>query len=109
MTGGPERWQALRMVWIDAALATGQGLQRADLRAVFGVSVPTASSDLARFAALFPGRLAYDGRRKAYFAPAMSAPAFPEALRRAAVMAADAALLADMAVRRCDAPRGVAA
>jgi hypothetical protein len=91
MSGGPERWQALRLVWIDAALSAATGLRRCDLQAVFGVSIPTASADLARFAVLFPGRMAYDPRRKTHFAVPGTGPVFPDGLRRAAVRAGPSA------------------
>lgn len=82
--------QAMRLIWIDAFLAAGHALNRADLVQAFGISVPQASLDLAEFRRRWPWRLAYLADRKVYRAAAPDA-VFPAPLR-AQVLACAAAV-----------------
>lgn len=56
----------LRDVWIDGHLAEWGKVNRADICAAFGVSIPQASVDIGRFRAKFPSRCRYDTTTKAY-------------------------------------------
>jgi len=58
--------QAMRLVWIDATVEfTGQ-INRSNICASFGISIPQASNDLRVFQLLFPDRLIYDRSAKLY-------------------------------------------
>jgi hypothetical protein len=58
--------QVMRLVWIDWALDRAMALNRTQICAAFGVSIPTASADLQEFARRFPGRMIYDRSIKGY-------------------------------------------
>src|SRR5438105_12256825 len=63
------RWgQQRRLEFIDFRLWWDRRLNRSDLAEHFGISVPQASLDLARYLELAPANAAYDAREKAYFA-----------------------------------------
>lgn len=94
MSGAEEfltRGRVMRLIWIDAAICEGK-LVRDDICRAFGVSVPTASADLARFQAMFPWRMGYCRSRKGYFADPESGPATPQWWRVSVRQAADAAV-----------------
>lgn len=80
--------QLMRLVWIDAFLAAGHELNRADVMQAFGVSVPQASADIAEFRRRWPWRCTYDGSRKAYRAPRPGGAVFPADLRATVLAAA---------------------
>jgi len=63
------RFQATRMIWIDAWLERSPdlGLRRAHLQLAFDISTPQAALDFRRFAEAYPGRLFYDASKKGYF------------------------------------------
>jgi hypothetical protein len=75
---GPARWnQERRLEFIDFRLQWGGRLNRADLTAFFGISIPQASLDLARYMELAPNNIRYDKRAKIYkatpeFVPALT-------------------------------------
>lgn len=76
------RWsQEERLRFIEARLFWDGQVNRADLRAKFGTSIPQATLDLRRYAALAPDNLCYDPSRKTYaatelvFAPVFELPA----------------------------------
>ena len=60
--------QRFRVVWIDAMVARGFGINRADVTATFGVSKPQASTDLREHQRRFPGAMIYDTSLKRYTA-----------------------------------------
>lgn len=65
----PARWgQERRLEFIDFRLRWDGRLNRADLIAFFGISVPQASKDIARYMELAPGNLRYDASAKVYVA-----------------------------------------
>lgn len=69
----PARWgQERRLEFIDFRLRWDGRLNRADLIAFFGISVPQASKDIARYMELAPTNLHYDASARVYVA----APAF---------------------------------
>lgn len=77
----PERratnWgQQRRLEFIDFRLWWDRRLNRSDLTAHFGISVPQASLDLARYLELYPANATYDPREKAYFPTAEFRPRF---------------------------------
>lgn len=55
----------LRLVWIDMCLEQGN-LNRADIAAAFGTSIPQAAIDLKVFGEENPGSLEYDHRARTY-------------------------------------------
>lgn len=61
-TWGQER----RLEFIDFRLRWEGTVNRADLRAHFGISTPQASLDIAKYAKLAPKNLAYDRRSRTY-------------------------------------------
>lgn len=61
---GPDR----RLEFIDFRLRWDGRLNRADLVAFFGISVPQASLDIARYIELSPGNLVYDRSARVYMA-----------------------------------------
>ena len=68
----PAKWgQERRLEFIDFRLLWEGRLNRADLTSHFGISVPQASMDLARYQELAPGNLLYDRQQKTYI-PAAS-------------------------------------
>ncbi|HEV2570923.1 MAG TPA: WYL domain-containing protein [Beijerinckiaceae bacterium] len=72
-----------RLEFIDFRLLWEGGINRADIMAAFGVSVPQASKDLSLYEEKAPGNLQYDKREKRYFPSAAFRPRFlkPEADR----------------------------
>ena len=69
----PTKWgQERRLEFIEFRLLWEGRLNRADLTSHFGISVPQASMDLARYQELAPGNMLYDRQQKAY----ISAPSF---------------------------------
>jgi hypothetical protein len=72
------RFQAMRMIWIDAWLTRCPdiGLNRRHICFGFDLSVQQASHDLNLFDDLFPNRLVYNESVKAFFANPASSPAF---------------------------------
>jgi hypothetical protein len=68
----PTKWgQERRLEFIDFRLLWEGRLNRADLTSHFGISVPQASMDLARYQELAPSNLLYDRQQKTYI-PAVS-------------------------------------
>jgi len=71
------RWgQQRRLEFIDFRLWWDRRLNRSDLTEHFGISVPQASLDLARYLELHPENVTYDAREKAYFATEEFKPGF---------------------------------
>lgn len=70
---GPER----RLEFIDFRLRWDGRLNRADLIAFFGISVPQASLDIAKYTELAPRNLEYDRSAKVYVAGKAFKPMFP--------------------------------
>lgn len=71
------RWgQERRLAFIDLRLQYDGKLNRSDLTSFFGISAPQASQDLARYLALAPDNLWYDGRSKMYVATTQFSPKF---------------------------------
>lgn len=63
------RWgQDRRLEFIDFRLRWEGRLNRSDLMAYFGISVPQASLDISRYRELAPGNLAYDASARVYAA-----------------------------------------
>ncbi|WP_114947568.1 helix-turn-helix transcriptional regulator [Microvirga calopogonii] len=63
------RWSVeTRLEFIEFRLFWEGRINRSDLVRHFGISVPQASTDLARYQELAPGNLVYDRNAKAYFA-----------------------------------------
>ncbi len=73
----PARWgQERRLEFIEFRLLWDGRLNRADLTSFFGISVPQASMDLAKYMELAPENMSYDRQEKAYliasgFSPAL--------------------------------------
>jgi hypothetical protein len=59
-------FERTRVWWIGDALFVYGFINREHLQRKFGISQPQASKDLATFARLYPGRMAYDLTRKCY-------------------------------------------
>ena len=55
-----------RFEWIEAKLEAGEAFNRIDMCAVFCTTTQTVSATIARFKQEHPGRLRYDGARKAF-------------------------------------------
>ena len=71
------RWsQERRLEFIDSRLCWDGRLNRSDLCETFGISVPQASVDIARYIELAPGNLAYDKRTRSYLAGPGFRPSF---------------------------------
>jgi hypothetical protein len=67
----PQRWsQERRLEFIDFRLCWDGRLNRADLTEFFGISVPQASLDIARYEQLAPRNLVYDRSARVYVAGA---------------------------------------
>lgn len=64
---GGKSSQDTRLEFIDFRLQWDFQLNRSDLIDFFGISVPQASLDIARYKELAPGNLHYDRGRKAYY------------------------------------------
>lgn len=72
------RWgQDRRLEFIDFRLRWEGRLNRGDLMAYFGISVPQASLDISRYRELAPHNLAYDPSARVYVATPDFAPVFP--------------------------------
>jgi len=69
--------QERRLEFIDFRLQWEGRLNRSDLMTHFGISVPRASSDIASYAELAPGNLAYDRSARIYVATQRFSPIFP--------------------------------
>jgi predicted DNA-binding transcriptional regulator YafY len=75
----PTSWgQQRRLELIDFRLYWEGRINRADLTEHFGISVPQASIDLARYQELAPDNATYDGREKCYLAMPGFKPALSE-------------------------------
>jgi hypothetical protein len=73
------RWgQGRRMEFIDSRLCWEGRLNRTDLTEFFGISIPQASLDLAKYAEVAPGNAVYDLSQKAYLATADFKPRFAD-------------------------------
>src|SRR5690242_9913944 len=76
-SGARARWsQARRLEFIDFRLRWSGRINRADLTDFFGISVPQASLDIARYAELAPGNLEYDRSARVYVVSARFTPQF---------------------------------
>jgi hypothetical protein len=76
-TRPPTRWgQERRLEFIDFRLRWDGRLNRGDLIAFFGISVPQASLDISRYSELAPGNLLYDRRARVYIASSKFEPLF---------------------------------
>src|SRR3989442_962413 len=74
----PGRWsQDRRLEFIDYRLRWDGRLNRSDLTDFFGISVPQASLDIARYLELAPRNLDYDRSHKVYVAAEAFRPLFP--------------------------------
>lgn len=72
------RWsQDRRLEFIDFRLRWDGRLNRGDLTEFFGISVPQASLDIAKYSELAPANLAYDRSARVYIAPPSFVPLFP--------------------------------
>ena len=66
-TKGNARWgQDRRLAFIDFRLRWDGRINRSDLTDFFGISVPQASLDIARYSELAPQNLAYDRSSRVY-------------------------------------------
>jgi hypothetical protein len=78
------RWSIeTRMEFMEFRLFWDGALNRSDLVDYFGISVPQASADLARYQEIAPNNLKYDRSEKRYFAAELFRPVFrqPDAER----------------------------
>ena len=72
------RWgQDRRLEFIDWRLAWDRRLNRSDLTSFFGISVPAASLDIARYLELAPGSAVYDKSARVYVASPEFKPLWP--------------------------------
>lgn len=72
------RWgQGRRLEFIDFRLRWEQRLNRADLTSFFGISVPQASIDIAKYTEMAPGNLVYNRSAKVYVAGPSFKPLYP--------------------------------
>jgi predicted DNA-binding transcriptional regulator YafY len=72
------RWgQDRRLEFIDFRLRWDGRINRSDLMAFFGISVPQASLDIARYLDLAPANAVYDRSSKVYLATERFTPLFP--------------------------------
>jgi predicted DNA-binding transcriptional regulator YafY len=80
-TGEPKtgsRWgQDRRLEFIDFRLQWDGRLNRSDVTDFFGISVPQASLDIARYLELRPGNMEYDRSSRVYLATSNFTPVFP--------------------------------
>lgn len=72
----PKWGQVRRLEFIDFRLRWEQRLNRADLTAFFGISVPQASLDIAKYSGMAPANLVYDRSAKVYLAGPSFAPLY---------------------------------
>ena len=71
------RWSVeRRLEFIEFRLYWEGGINRADIVAQFGLSIPQASKDLSQYQELAPDNMAYDKSEKRYFAAPGFAPRF---------------------------------
>lgn len=76
----PPKWgQERRLEFIDFRLLWDGRLNRSDLTAFFGISIPQASADLALYQQRAPRNVVYDRKQKAYvatdeFSPVLTSP-----------------------------------
>ncbi|HEY3536241.1 MAG TPA: WYL domain-containing protein [Trinickia sp.] len=81
VTGEPKtgsRWgQDRRLEFIDFRLQWDGRLNRSDLTDFFGISVPQASLDIARYQDARPGNMEYDRSLRVYVATSVFSPVFP--------------------------------
>lgn len=74
----PGRWsQDRRLEFIDFRLRWDGRLNRSDLMEFFGISIPQASLDIAKYTSLAPGNLVYDRSSRVYIAPSGFQPLYP--------------------------------
>ncbi len=72
------RWgEGRRLEFIDFRLQWQGRLNRSDLTSFFGISVPQASLDIAKYTEMAPGNLAYDRRARVYVTLGSFQPLFP--------------------------------
>lgn len=72
------RWsQDRRLEFIDFRLRWDGRINRSDMTEHFGISVPQASLDIARYLEIAPGNLEYDRRSRVYVATDKFKPRFP--------------------------------
>ena len=72
------RWgQDRRLEFIDWRLMWDRRLNRADLTTFFGISIPAASLDIARYLELAPGNAVYDKSSRVYVAGPDFKPLYP--------------------------------
>lgn len=82
--------QVMRLIWIDAKLASTLRINRADLCTTFGISVAQAAADLRVFQSAFPDRMTYDRSGKFYVRVKDSSPVYPTEPRYSVHRAASA-------------------
>jgi hypothetical protein len=71
------KWnQDRRLEFIDFRLRWDGKLNRSDLTDFFGISVPQASLDIAKYTELAPGNLTYDRSARVYLAPSSFQPLY---------------------------------
>ncbi len=76
---GQLRWSVeQRLEFIETVLFWQGTINRSDLMARFGVSVPQASADIKKYREVAPGNMEYDGTLKRYVATVAFAPALIE-------------------------------
>jgi hypothetical protein len=87
------RFQAQRMIWIDAWLTRSPDilLNRRHLEAAFDLSTPQASLDLRNFQDCWPDRMVYNSSAKGYHFADKSAAIFPDWMHEAVFCAVRAA------------------
>lgn len=74
----PARWgQDRRLEFIDFRLRWDGRINRSDLTAFFGISVPQASLDIAKYLSIAPKNTTYDKSSKVYVAASRFQPVFP--------------------------------
>ncbi|MBE0548496.1 MAG: WYL domain-containing protein [Rubrivivax sp.] len=74
----PTRWsQDRRLEFVDFRLRWDGRINRSDLTAFFGISVPQASLDIAKYLDLAPQNVAYDRSSKVYLATDRFKPLYP--------------------------------
>jgi hypothetical protein len=72
------RWgEGRRLEFIDFRLQWQGRLNRSDLTTFFGISIPQASLDIAKYTEMAPGNLEYDRRERVYVTQTTFRPLFP--------------------------------
>jgi len=79
---GPNWGAANRLQFIDFRLRWERRINRMDLTEHFGISVPQASLDIARYMELAPNNLSYDRRSKTYTATPIFHPLYQSSSAR---------------------------